>query len=295
MMAEYTLEQLRTDGLPYVMAYLIEAAHDHSTISYGAIAARLERDLKIEGKIFPIQIGWPVGTLMHKIGDIDSKAPLINILAVNQKTGVAGDGADGFLARFYRKNIEKIRASRDLKQQLVNRAVAEVYAFAHWESIAKKLFKLEFLSIEPQTIPEGTEVDHSTTPGQSRGGESESVEHYALKMRVVKQPALAGVKSEWLEARPEFQLKSGDEVDVCILTASEVYLVEVKSRRSNDTDFERGVYQCVKYREVYKAMQVGNGSTANVLPVLVTERALPPGLRRLAKQLGIAVRTLILQ
>lgn len=289
-MAHYTLEQLRTDGLPFVMSYLIEAARNHSTIKYGAIASRLQRDLRIEGKIFPTQIGHPVGTLMHKIHEVAPKAPLINMLAVNQETGVAGDGADDFLADLYRKSVKKIRASGTLKQRLVNRALAEVYAFSYWNRVAKKLFGSDFFSLKPQTTPEGTEVDHSTTPGKPRGGESESAEHFALKMRVVKKPILAGVKDEWLEARPEFYLKSGDEVDVCILTTTYAYLVEVKSRRSNDTDFERGIYQCVKYRAVYKAMQVGHGSTANVRPVLVTERDLPPVLRKLAKQLDVSVR-----
>jgi len=289
-MPQYTLEQLCTDGLPYVMAYLIEAARKHSTINYGELASRLERDLKVKGNIFPIQIGKPVGTLMDKIRAIDPKAPLINILVVNQQTGVASRGADSYLADFYRKNVEKIRASGPLKQQLVNRAVAEVYAFADWDRIAMKLFESEFSKIKPQTKPEGTEVDRSTTPGQPRGGEAESAEHKALKMRVANDPSLAGVKGKWLDARPEFHLKSGDEVDVVILTTSEAYVVEVKSRRSNDTDFERGVYQCVKYRAVYKAMQIGTGSTTNVLPVLVTERDLSPGLHKIAKQLKVLVR-----
>ncbi len=30
-------------------------------------------------------------------------------------------------------------------------------------------------------------------------------------------------------------------------------MVEVKSQRSNDEDFRRGIYQCVKYREIKKA------------------------------------------
>lgn len=289
-MAKYTVEQLRTDGLPYVMAYLIEAARKHSDIKYGMIASRLEHDLNVKGKIFPTQMGQPVGTLMERIHEHFPKAPLINILAVNQYTGVASEGVDSFLAYFYGENVSRIRRSKALRQQLTSRALAEVYAFGDWDKIAKKLFGSGFAALKPQTNPEGTEVDHSTTPGQPRGGEAESPEHKALKKRVAEDPKLAGVKDGWLEARQEFQLKSGDEVDVCILTAIVVYLVEVKSRRSNDTDFERGIYQCVKYRAVYEAMQVALGSTAPVVPVLVTERVLPPGLRKLAKQLNISVR-----
>ena len=47
-MPNYTLEQLRKDGLPYLVAYLMAAAEQRATLTYGQIAERLERDLKID-------------------------------------------------------------------------------------------------------------------------------------------------------------------------------------------------------------------------------------------------------
>lgn len=61
--------------------------------------------------------------------------------------------------------------------------------------------------------------------------------------------------------------------------------VEVKSIRSGYDDLKRGIYQCVKYREVKIAeMQPYD---ADVEAILVTERELPPDLLERARLLGV--------
>ena len=61
--------------------------------------------------------------------------------------------------------------------------------------------------------------------------------------------------------------------------------VEVKSRDSNETDLERGIYQCIKYQAVMSAMDIREEPC--IVPVLVTESALPGNLKNLAKLHGI--------
>jgi hypothetical protein len=63
---------------------------------------------------------------------------------------------------------------------------------------------------------------------------------------------------------------------------SEVIVVEVKSRLSNDADLERGLYQCVKYRALLRAEQQAVGAIPNGWAILVTERPLPAALFELA-------------
>lgn len=65
-------------------------------------------------------------------------------------------------------------------------------------------------------------------------------------------------------------------------------MVEVKSQRSNDEDFRRGIYQCVKYREIKKAEYAPY--TIDVQAVLVTERELSADLKERAKLLGIILK-----
>jgi hypothetical protein len=62
-------------------------------------------------------------------------------------------------------------------------------------------------------------------------------------------------------------------------------MVEVKSCKSNDEDLRRGIYQCVKYREVKKSEHLPY--EIDVQSILVTERELNSGLKERARILGI--------
>ena len=71
--------------------------------------------------------------------------------------------------------------------------------------------------------------------------------------------------------------------------------VEVKSRVSDrvEKDYERGIYQCVKYRALLQAMHEDDRYSVprEVEAVLVLETRLPEKLRNAAKLLGIRVVT----
>ena len=71
-------------------------------------------------------------------------------------------------------------------------------------------------------------------------------------------------------------------------TDNEVLAIEVKSRDSEWSDLERGVYQCVKYRAVLAA-QERQGRTVRAL--LVIESELPRELAGRAKRLDITHRS----
>ena len=64
--------------------------------------------------------------------------------------------------------------------------------------------------------------------------------------------------------------------------------IEVKSCRSNDEDFKRGIYQCVKYREVKRAEHLPY--EIDVESILMTERELNSELKERAKLLGIKLK-----
>jgi len=64
-------------------------------------------------------------------------------------------------------------------------------------------------------------------------------------------------------------LLSGDEVDVFFEATNSADLVEVKSRRSADSDYMRGVYQCIKYRAVFRAQREGTTPDLNIRAILV--------------------------
>jgi hypothetical protein len=77
-------------------------------------------------------------------------------------------------------------------------------------------------------------------------------------------------------------LLSYDEVDVFFQVGFQVFLVEVKSRKSNVFDLQRGIYQCVKYRAVFEAQCVKVMPDARVTSILVTEVDPPSWIKALA-------------
>lgn len=120
------------------------------------------------------------------------------------------------------------------------------------------------------------------------GGESEH--HKALKAYVAAHPALFGASPE-AEAIQEFELLSGDRIDVVFQTPSSWLAIEVKSAISGHDDCRRGIFQVVKYRAVLKAQASWENpdSPRTVRVLLALESELPVPLRPAASKFGCEV------
>lgn len=132
--------------------------------------------------------------------------------------------------------------------------------------------------------------DGRSNRGGWGGGESEA--HFALKHYVRDHPELVGARADW-DAKVEYALRSADELDVMFISDRTWIGVEVKSRVSdgNPADYERGIYQVVKYRAVLEAQARIDSpdDLPEILVVLVLERELPNVYRLLAAHLGVTV------
>ncbi|MDH5413422.1 MAG: hypothetical protein OEW87_04735 [Flavobacteriaceae bacterium] len=280
-MSTYTIEQICEDGPQYAMAMLIECIKSGEPfVTYGAIASELEYQLKIN-KIFSTHMGYVAGTLMDSILEIDPKAPLINVL-ITRPTGIPGVGAGGYLAKRYKspKLLKWDKVPLSKKKEIIERERKKVFKYKKWEEIYKELFGGSSVKLRTET---GTEYDFSTS--SNYGGAAESDEHKKLKEWVSLNPHKIGVSKTFGVGITESRLLSGDEVDVVFSDGNSFKVIEVKSCRSNNEDFKRGVYQCVKYREVKKAEHAPYD--IDVQSILVTERELNPELQERAKLLGI--------
>jgi len=278
-MSTYTIKDLCTDGPPIAMAMLLACLRrGEPFVTYGEIRRALEDKLGVDA-IFPTQIGYVAGTLMDMILEQDSGAPLINVL-ITRANGIPGKGAGGYLAERYRqptlRNWDAISTARKLRT--VERERQLIQRYGHWEEISQALFG----TAAPWPAPPPDEADY---PGQGRGGEAESAEHKALKSWVAADPTRIGLPKNFGLGEPEVWLQSGDEVDVMFSNKMVFRAVEVKSIRSGYEDLKRGIYQCVKYREVKIAEM--RPYDADVEAILVTERELPPDLLERARILGV--------
>jgi hypothetical protein len=123
-------------------------------------------------------------------------------------------------------------------------------------------------------------------------GGGESPQHKALKMFVVENPTVVGADDSWV-AMDEYALRSGDSIDVFFKREDAWIAVEVKSAVSDGSvdDYERGLYQVVKYRAVLEAQAKVDrpGAMPTLRVLLLLENQLPRHLCDTARQLGVEV------
>ncbi len=227
--------------------------------------------------------------MMDKILEQDSKAPLLNVLAVAQKTRLPGKGARPYLSEHFPNEgwltDEDAYENRSCWERVVNEAAKEVYAFRHWERLYKDVYGRAYRKPDPFPV-EGEEKD-----GLPRWRGGEGINHKALRLWVKDSPEGIDRSFRSVRAETEVELLSGDRVDVVLYGERKTVGVEVKSRKSNEADLCRGVYQCVKYKAVLSAQD-------DRLPVeswLITETNLDGDLKGLAKKLGVKHKVISLK
>jgi len=108
----------------------------------------------------------------------------------------------------------------------------------------------------------------------------------------VDHPELVGATSAW-KSFVEYPLPSLDEIDVLFKSDDECVGVEVKSAISDayPADYERGLYQTIKYRALLTAMTHDKryAMPSNIRVVLVLESQLPLEYKTTAEVLGVEV------
>jgi hypothetical protein len=167
--------------------------------------------------------------------------------------------------------------SRPDKQAKVLAEYSRIMQFgAHWDTVLAQL---------------GLTAAGPHTNGRGAGGESDA--HRALKEYVLSHPAEFGAQlCDFSQA--EYALRSGDSIDVFFRSPQQWIGVEVKSVVSDRMieDYQRGIYQVVKYRAVLQA-QAGVDHPhrpPSIRVLLVLEGRLPPIYRELAQRLSVDVR-----
>lgn len=148
------------------------------------------------------------------------------------------------------------------------------------------------LGMDPIALTEGEEASKT---GRSWGG-GESDEHQALKAYVMAHPEFFGADANY-ECFTEYPLRSGDSIDVFFKSPDVWIGVEVKSivSEGNDLDYQRGLYQVVKYEAVLRAQAKADlpGTAPNIKVFLALQAQFPNHHRDTARLLGISVREMI--
>ena len=153
---------------------------------------------------------------------------------------------------------------------------------SHWNEV------LQLVGLPP-VLPVSND---GIQPPRGGWGGGESADHKALKRYVHDHPDLFGAASDWF-AQEEYALRSGDELDVMFMSDNVWIGIEVKSKISDKliSDYERGLYQVVKYRAVLEAQALVDhpSNPPLVRAILVIESKLPYSLQALASKLKVSV------
>lgn len=170
----------------------------------------------------------------------------------------------------------------------LSRIEKEYKALAEWKDISDFGSRwnavLERLSLAP--------IEFKSSPKKRFGSGGESPAHKALKEFVAHNPELVAVAAG-AEVFPEYALPSLDKIDVLFKTLVCWTAIEVKSAVSDNVldDYERGVYQVVKYSAILEAMRRDPKYSIpeSIKVFLVLETSLPASVASLAKRLQIQV------
>lgn len=283
-----TNENFDKHAEPVLAKWLVEAAMNRADLIYGEAMLRLERQVGFSSIGRATRLGYCAGQIMHNIHAKFPDAPLLNTLLVLQNDHMPSTGAGGFMATHFGKPKlarEKFRDDKpDVWRKYFEAAAEEVYAFSDWPEVYRKVYgkpyKPDASDMSASNPTGGTEKD-----GILRGRGGEGPNHKALRLWVQANPTAVFPKLMVTRSETEVDLLSGDRVDVVYYAAERTIGLEVKSKDSNEADITRGIYQCVKYRAVMRAMDPRDD--AHITAILVTEQKLPGYLNELAKRLEV--------
>lgn len=251
-------------------------------ISYQELATRIGR-LNKHGDGHGHGMGKVLGIMGHLLQDLEGEwgepIPHIQSLVVNKVGSLKGLPDEG-IKEFW---PDYPMFSREEKQNKVRAEYVRIVEFgSRWNRVLSDL--------DLPAVRNSTDNEPTSTRRYGRGGESP--EHLALKNYVCANPALVGADPADAFS-VEYPFPSLDTVDVLFKGHNRWLAVEVKSRISDqlEEDYERGIYQCVKYRALLMAMQkdMRYRVPENIHVVLLLESSLPQKYRNTANALGIEV------
>lgn len=276
------IEQQARDSLSKLIQYVF----DHRDgliqgVTYETLAAWIGRVNKHEiGHAHGM--GAVLGKMGHILQGLDGEwgegIPHLQSLVVKKSGPDRGLPAEGI--REFWENYPML--SREAKRNRVRIEHQRIVDFgSRWNEVLVKLGLPKIVASSP--------LQTSTIPFGSGG---ESPQHKNLKEYVRQHPEIVGARSDW-DAIPEYPLPSGDSVDVVFMSRDKCIAVEVKSSVSDAYlfDYQRGIYQTIKYGALLKAMSIAGcpDIPSTIQSVLVLESNLPYQFRKLARMLEVIV------
>lgn len=276
----WTDERTR-QALPILLLY----ARTGQRSTYG----KLNVDISTRYNVPPMRFVVRYSSVLEKIGMLINRLsdewhqeiPPLTILIYNGDTMEPSSGVNNFLNRYTLDETGETVTAHNRKA-MIDRATDAVHNYTGWDAVAA------YFGV---TIPGNLAEAHPIplpVPQPIMGGESDA--HIALKTYVASHPELFRRFGQFGTGEIEAKLRSGDEVDVLFHNDEQTLAVEVKTADAAPGEITRGLFQCVKYRAVLRAMHNVDGILRNVRVVLVTPKPLSDEHLEAAERFGVIWR-----
>lgn len=254
---------------------LIAQAKARNTITYGQLALEMEmpnpRNLNM--------VLGAVGTELKNLGrEWHEEVPALTCLVINKHEKTPQRGI-----QFHMPPEEFKKLPPASQEELLRHLNRDIWDYPRWDDV------LRHFDLEPVVPARSKTLQAIAKEAKYGGNGGETEDHRRLKEYVKENPQLFGLPRS-VSARTEYPFLSNDEIDVLFKSVPTWVGVEVKSARSDPSDIQRGIFQCVKYRALIEATQRYEQVQLASRVILVLGGTLPPELRTTVGLLNIELR-----
>lgn len=266
-----------------ILPLLVSYAEACKTVTYGQLSQEVIRR-NWGHYVMAVTYRHPAGVIGYALEETEVEwgepIPPINALVINGLSGLPGKGVDYFLKNYigHTKRLKSLK--KDQRKSVIEEIHKDIFNYAGW----RRLLGHYGLDSPPPLGKKAKEMK-ARRKQYNWSGEAESEAHKRLKAYVSQHPELIELPKSAAPGLTEYLLPSADKIDVLFLENDWRIAVEVKAINANDDDLRRGIFQCVKYRELLRAEQRTEGVIPQARAILITERDLPKNLSQEAKLL----------
>lgn len=220
--------------------------------------------------------------IMQSLRDESGKndIPSLNALCKNTQTKLPSEGFS-----YVYKEYDKMPP--DAKRIFVEGINQQAVKYEHWDWV------LNALGLQPAKGISEEEWKSILKPVHGNGGEGK--EHKELKEYIKTNSQVLGINNV-VSAETEYLLPSGDKLDVYFILKNGTRIaVEVKPSKSPEQDIARGIFQCVKYEAILKAIRMLDKQGYDIKVYLVIGAEISPLNQIIADELNVKYLTITMK
>lgn len=277
----------RSTVIPDALPILIKWAQQGEPLTYTDLAQELHEHyghaIKPRKDLYGTVAGGVAQAIQWLSEQWQEPIPPLHAIVINKNTKHPGEGAITISPAYF---VGKKLDTEDERRAHLREAMEDVFTYPDWDRVARALGATMLATAAGHQAKDDRERA-IPLPKVQQGGGAESDEHQALKRWIAQHPEELADYGTFPKGKNEELLSSGDRLDAYFDNGAQRLAVEVKTSQCTEDEFQRGVYQAVKYRAVLRAEQKAMRHVPNGEALLMCTRAPSLETRALMKRLQV--------